>query len=100
MKKNNIIIKNGKKEIKLTAEEYRCISNKIFNDITETLIRGEKVKLRGFGTLTIKLHKSKNGRNPKTGEKILIPDKKAVRFIISKNLKAMIETHCQPQEAN
>lgn len=92
MKKSDIINKD-KKELKFTAEEYHFITNKILNDISESLIRGEDVKLRGFGTLKIKMHKAKNGRNPKTGEKIQIPSKRAIKLIPSKKLKTKVENY-------
>lgn len=89
MKKSDIT-KKVKNELKFTNKEYSDLTQKIFNDITEALIRGEKVKIRGFGTFKIKINKAKNGVNPKTREKIRIPSRRAIKFSVSKPLKEKV----------
>jgi DNA-binding protein HU-beta len=49
--------------------------------------RGERIELRGFGVFSIRPRKTGIGRNPKTGEEVVIPPGKAVRFRPGKNLK-------------
>ena len=60
--------------------------NIILNDIKNTLKRGERVELRGFGIFSSKIQKSRISRNPKTGEKVNTPQKKTIRFKMSKDL--------------
>ena len=48
--------------------------------ITESLARGETVELRNFGIFKVRSRKPRIGRNPKTGESVEIPGKKAVAF--------------------
>ena len=50
--------------------------NIILNEIKETLKRGERVELRGFGIWSTHIQKARISRNPKTGEKIQTPEKK------------------------
>lgn len=50
------------------------------NCIKSGLQGGEKVSLVGFGTFLVKAKNSRNGRNPRTGEMIYIPDKKVAVF--------------------
>lgn len=48
--------------------------------IIESLSKGETVELRNFGIFKVKSRKARLGRNPKTGEAVQIPEKKAVTF--------------------
>lgn len=48
--------------------------------VKKGLVEGEKVSLVGFGTFLVKSKNSRNGRNPRTGEVIHIPDKKVAIF--------------------
>ena len=56
----------------------------IFFEITETLCRGENVEIRGFGTYKIVRRKARIGRNPKNSKLVEIPEKKAIRWKMSK----------------
>ena len=58
----------------------------ILKEIKQTLKRGERVELRGFGVFSTKTQKSRISRNPKTGEKINTPEKKTIHFKMSKDL--------------
>ena len=58
----------------------------ILNEIKRALRRGDRVELRGWGTLSVKTHKSSIRRNPKTGEKVAVPEKKVIRWKQSKDL--------------
>ena len=56
----------------------------IFFEISEALCRGENIEIRGFGSYKITKRKARMGRNPKNSEKIQIPEKKAIRWKMSK----------------
>ena len=58
----------------------------ILNEIKRALRRGERVELRGWGTLRIKIQKSSIRRNPKTGEKVAVPKKKVIAWKMSKDM--------------
>ncbi len=60
--------------------------NIILNEIKSALNKGENVELRGFGTWSIKTQKARLSKNPRTGEKIETPEKKKIRFKMSKKL--------------
>ena len=59
--------------------------------ITEELKKGEDFTWGKLGTFKVKDRAEKNGVNPKTGEKIVIPARKAVTFKASKNLSTLIK---------
>jgi len=59
----------------------------ILESITAALGRGEKVELRGFGSFRIRRRGERNGRNPKTGDKVHVPPKKIPYFKPGKHLR-------------
>ena len=58
--------------------------NTILKEIKQSLYKGERVELRGFGMWSTRIQKARISRNPKTGEKIATPQKKTVHFKTSK----------------
>ena len=54
--------------------------NIILNEIKKTLRRGERVELRGFGIWSTHIQKARISRNPKTNEKVKVPEKKNSSF--------------------
>ena len=67
-------------------KDLEKLINIILNEIKQTLRRGERVELRGFGVFSTNIQKSRISRNPKTGEKVSTPEKKTILFKMSKDL--------------
>lgn len=61
------------------------------NSIIEALSNGDKVEIRGFGSFRVRHRPAKEGRNPKTGAKVLVPPKKVPFFITGRNLRARVD---------
>ena len=59
----------------------------VFAAITESLQKGDEVRLVGFGTFAVSERAASEGRNPRTGEKIEIPASKQPKFKAGKGLK-------------
>ena len=66
-------------------KDLEKFTNIILKEIKQTLKRGERVELRGFGVFSTNLQKARISRNPKTGEKVNTPEKK-IHFKMSKDL--------------
>ena len=58
----------------------------IFHEITETLCEGKNIEIRGFCTYKVVNRKARIGRNPKNSEIVQIPEKKAIKWKMSKTL--------------
>ena len=58
----------------------------ILNEIKQTLKRGDRVELRGFGMFSTNTQKARISRNPKTGEKVNTPEKKTIHFKMAKEM--------------
>ena len=71
------------------ADSARALES-IISSITSSLQQGEKVSLTGFGTFEVKIRKAREGRNPRTGEKISIEAKRVPAFRAGKELKAAV----------
>ena len=67
-------------------KDLEKLSNIILNEIKQTLKRGERVELRGFGVFSTNTQKARISRNPKTGEKVNTPEKKIIHFKMAKDL--------------
>ena len=67
-------------------KDLEKFTNIILNEIKQTLKRGERVELRGFGVFSTNIQKARISRNPKTGEKVNTPQKKTIHFKMSKDL--------------
>ncbi len=67
-------------------KDLNKFSNIILDEIKNTLKRGERVELRGFGIFSTHIQKSRISRNPKTGEKVNTPEKKTIHFKMAKEL--------------
>ena len=79
----NQLSKNYPNFLKKDLEKF---TNIILKEIKNTLKRGERVELRGFGIFSSKIQKARISRNPKTGEKVNTPQKKTIHFKMSKDL--------------
>jgi nucleoid DNA-binding protein len=90
MTKNELIEKVAKKS-SLTKRAANDAVNATFNLIRDSLGRGEKVVITGFGTFLIRSRAARRGRNPQTGETIQIPGKKLPGFTAGKTIKRLIK---------
>jgi DNA-binding protein HU-beta len=71
------------------AQADRAIDS-VLGGITDSLRKGEKVTLVGFGTFMISQRRARRGRNPQTAELMKIPASKTVRFTSGKMLREVI----------
>jgi len=58
----------------------------VLNEIKQTLKRGDRVELRGFGIFSTNIQKARISRNPKTGEKVNTTEKKTIHFKMAKEM--------------
>jgi integration host factor subunit beta len=76
----------------LTKKETEVIVNTIFDNITEALVKGDKVELRGFGSFRIRQRNARKGRNPKTGSAVSVPEKRVPFFKVGKRLREIVNS--------
>ena len=66
--------------------------NTFFDSIKESLVNGDRVEVRGFGSFKVKEYKGYSGRNPKTGEVVEVKSKKLPVFKVGKELKELVDS--------
>jgi len=68
----------------ILRKDIKKILEIIFHELTEALCRGENIEIRGFGIFKITVKKARIGRNPKNSESVQIPEKRAIKWKMSK----------------
>jgi integration host factor subunit alpha len=71
----------------LPRQEAATMVEQVLSEISDALVRGEYVKLSGFGTFTVRNKAERIGRNPKTGVEVPIEPRRAITFNPSHVLK-------------
>jgi integration host factor subunit beta len=74
----------------LPKKQAETAVNTIFDSMTEALICGERVEIRGFGSFTNRYYGEYVGRNPKTGEPVSVPPKRLPFFKVGKDLRERV----------
>ncbi|MDH2364199.1 HU family DNA-binding protein [Priestia megaterium] len=76
----------------LTKQDSRKAVDTLFETISNTLAKEEKIQLIGFGTFEVRERSERTGRNPQTGEEMTIPASKIPAFKPGKELKEAIKS--------
>lgn len=74
----------------LSKKDSELVVNTFFDSIVDSLSRGDKVELRGFGTFKLRRRKARIGRNPRTGERVDVPAKVVPFFKPGKELRELV----------
>lgn len=75
---------------KITKSRAEQVVNVIFDTLTDALKRGEGIEIRGFGSFTVRPYKPYSGRNPRTGEAVMVPAKRLPFFKVGKELRELV----------
>ena len=78
------------KKVKMNKEEVRNVVESFLESLENFIVNGEKIAFQGLFTIDLIEKSSRKGKNPRTGEEIIIPAKKALLFKVSQNLKDKI----------
>ena len=90
MTKNELAEKISKK-VGLTKKAAFDAVNATFSTIRESLMKGDKIVITGFGTFKVRTRKTRKGRNPQTGNAIQIAGHKLPGFTAGKTLRRLIK---------
>ena len=74
----------------LQGKEAYTIVNLIFDGFTDTLKKGGRIEIRGFGSFSVREYGAYTGRNPKTGKKVDVKPKRLPFFKVGKELKERV----------
>jgi len=90
MTKADLVAKIAKDATISKASAEKAL-NSFTGNVTDTLKKGGKITLTGFGTFSVVQRKARKGRNPQTGKDITIPATKVAKFKVGKKLKEAVK---------
>jgi integration host factor beta subunit len=74
----------------VSKKDSGVVVNMILDNIGQALLEGDKVELRGFGSFKVKSRRSRQARNPRTGDSVTVPAKQVPYFKASNELKGRL----------
>ncbi|EPX87507.1 integration host factor, beta subunit [Rubellimicrobium thermophilum DSM 16684] len=87
MIRSELIQKIAEENPHLYQRDVEKIVSIVFDSITEALAEGRRVELRGFGAFSVKKREGRTGRNPRTGEPVVVEEKHVPFFKTGKLLR-------------
>jgi len=84
------IVRTISEEIGLTQLQTKEIVQKTFDAIVETLVEDRRIELRNFGVFEVKRRAPRKARNPRTGDKVYVPEKFVVTFKPGKEMEKRV----------
>ncbi len=76
----------------ISQKDVETAVETIFESMTEALTRDERIEIRGFGSFVTRVRGSREGRNPKTGEKVFVAKKRTPFFTVGKEMKERVNS--------
>lgn len=90
MTRSELIQKLADKNQQLTKADVEASVALILDSIAKALSEGNRVEVRGFGVFGLNYRPPRLGRNPKSGEKVAVPEKYAPHFKVGKELRERV----------
>ena len=87
MIRSELVLRLGDANPHLYAKDCEAVVDAILGQITDALIAGDRVELRGFGSFSVTARKARQGRNPRTGEPVSVAAKGALVFKAGKEMR-------------
>lgn len=92
MIRSELLHELGKENPDLRAEEVEQVVDIFFDEITKRLADGGRVELRGFGAFSTRERDAREGRNPRTGDKVEVPAKRVPYFKPGKEMRQRLNS--------
>ena len=85
------IVKTISEKIGLTQLKTKKIVQETFDAIVESLVEEKRIELRNFGVFEVKKRAARKARNPRTGDKVSVPEKYVVTFKPGKDMEERVK---------
>ncbi|MEY2995062.1 MAG: hypothetical protein RL357_1997 [Pseudomonadota bacterium] len=80
----------------LSPKDAEMAARTILEAMGDTLIKGHRIEIRGFGSFSINRRSARVGRNPRSGEQVMVPEKRSPHFKVGKALRVAVDTGVLP----
>lgn len=91
MTKSELIAQLAERFPQLVAKDADYAVKMILDAMTEALANGDRIEIRGFGSFALNYRPPRIGRNPKSGEKVSVPEKYVPHFKAGKELREKVD---------
>ena len=91
MTKSELIVQLAERFPQLVAKDADLAVKMILDAMSEALVRGDRIEIRGFGSFALNYRPPRLGRNPKSGEKVDVPAKWVPHFKAGKELRERVD---------
>ena len=91
MTKSELIAQLAERFPQLVAKDADLAVKMILDAMSEALVRGDRIEIRGFGSFALNYRPPRTGRNPKSGEKVSVPSKWVPHFKAGKELRERVD---------
>ncbi len=98
MNKANLTKKLSER-MRIQPRAAKVMIDTLFNEMSESLKKGERIEIRGFGSFAVRQYGAYKGRNPKTGKIVDVPSKKLPHFKVGKELKDLVNKQVGEQDS-
>ena len=91
MTKSDLIVRLAERFPQLVAKDADFAVKMILDALSEALVKGDRVEIRGFGSFSLNYRPPRVGRNPKSGGKVSVPEKWVPHFKAGKELRERVD---------
>ena len=91
MTKSELIARLAERFPQLVAKDAEFAVKMILDAMTDALSRGDRIEIRGFGSFALNYRPPRVGRNPKSGDKVQVPEKYVPHFKAGKELRERVD---------
>ena len=87
MTKSQLIDRIAEQAPRVPHRDVEAIVNTMFDAMVDALRASQRIEIRGFGSFAVKVREPREGRNPKTGQKVNVPRRHTLSFTAGKELR-------------
>jgi integration host factor subunit beta len=91
MTKSELIARLAERFPQLVAKDADFAVKMILDALTSALVKGDRIEIRGFGSFALNYRPPRTGRNPKSGDKVQVPEKYVPHFKAGKELRERVD---------
>jgi integration host factor subunit beta len=91
MTKSELIARLAESYTQLVAKDAEFAVKTILDEMTNALARGQRIEIRGFGSFALNVRPPRIGRNPKSGDKVMVHEKRVPHFKPGKELREGVD---------
>ena len=91
MTKSDLIARLAERFPQLVAKDADFAVKTILDALSESLLKGDRIEIRGFGSFSLNYRPPRVGRNPKSGDKVSVPEKWVPHFKAGKELRERVD---------